>query len=166
MLGALTYHAITAMTLQRLAAIEAVLLAKIKSQNHVSALERQVHFLAKTAREGMNLPPHLPNDSTLPPFARELSVQTVFGSVGPGLPRFAALYAPGQRWLFDTLHSGNPDPNRQRVLAGSTDFLLRLAERGTALINATDLPDKPLQLGRLRAYILGHTCHIASDLVA
>jgi hypothetical protein len=123
MLGALTYHAIAAMTRDRLAAIEDMLLAKIRSQHNVSALERQVYFLARTARDSMSLAPHLPSERSLPPFARSLSLQTVFGSAGPAFPKFAAMFAPSQRWLFDTVHAGNPDPDRQRVLARSTDFI-------------------------------------------
>lgn len=166
MLGALTYHAIAAMTRDRLAAIEQTLLAKIRSQNNVSALERQVYFLARTASESMSLAPHLPTETSLPRFARSLSLHAVLGSSGPTIPKFAAMFAPSQRWLFDTVHGGNPDPNRQRVLAGSTDFLVKLAERGTALINASDVADKPAELRKLRAYLLGHTCHIAADLVS
>ena len=166
MLGALTYHAIAAMTRDRLAAIEDMLLGKIRSQHNVSALERQVYFLAKTARDSMSLAPHLPSERSLPPFARSLSLQTVFGSAGPAFPKFAAMFAPSQRWLFDTVHAGNPDPDRQRVLARSTDFVLTLAERGTALINASDVADKATELKKLRAYLLGHTCHIAADLVS
>ena len=166
MLGALTYHAIAAMTRERLESIDRMLLAKIRSQRNVSPLERQVRFLAKTAHESMSLAPHLPNERTLPPFARDLSLHTVFGSAGPTFPRFAAMFAPGQRWLFDTIHGGTPDPDRQRVLARSTDFLITLSERGTALINASDVSDKAAELRKLRAYLLGHTCHIAADLVS
>jgi hypothetical protein len=166
MLGALTYHAIAAMTRERLESIDRILLAKIRSQRNVSPLERQVRFLAKTAHESMSLAPHLPNERTLPPFARNLSLHTVFGSAGPTFPRFAAMFAPGQQWLFETLHGGTPDPDRQRVLARSTDFLITLSERGTALINTSDVADKPAELRKLRAYLLGHTCHIAADLVS
>jgi hypothetical protein len=166
MLGALTYHAITAMTHARLEAIDRRLLSKIKSGRNVSALERQVRFLAKTAHESMSLMPHLPDGKSLPRFARNLSTYAVFGSVGPTIPRFAAMLALNQRWLFDTIHGGNPDPNRQRVLARSSDFLLKVAERGTALINASGVADKPAEIGKLRAYILGHSCHVAADLVS
>ena len=166
MLGVLTYHAIAAMTRDRLEGIERMLLGKIRSQQNVSALERQMYFLAKTARESMNLVPHLPADRSLPPFARGLSLQTVFGSAGPAIPQFAAMFAPSQRWLFETIHGGNPDPNRQRVLARSTDFLLKLAERGTSLINSSDAADKAAERRKLRAYILGHACHIAADVVS
>jgi len=161
MLGALTYHAIAALTRERLNTIEQMLLAKILTQHNVSPLERQVHLLAKTARDAMSLPVHLPAEESLPPFARNLSLQTVFGSVGPSLPRFAAMFAPGQRWLFDTIHAGNPDPNRQMVLARTTDFLLQLYDR-LASHAATDI----IKLNKARASILGHACHIATDLVA
>src|SRR3954451_379973 len=137
MLGALTYHTITAMARDRLVAIEAMMLAKIRSRQNVTALERQIRFLAKTAHESMGLAPHLPTETSLPPFARGLSLQTVSGSVGPSFPRYAAMFAPGQRWIYDTIHSGNPYPNRQRVLARSTDLLLKLSERISELINAS-----------------------------
>jgi hypothetical protein len=165
-LGALTYHAIAALTRERLAAIEALLLAKIRSRIEVSPLERQVHFLAKTACEALSLAPHLPHGPALPAFAQKLSLQAVFGSIGPAFPKFSALFAPGQRFLFDTLRAGTPDPHRERVWSGSTDFLQKLGERGTALINASDVSDKPAEHRKLRAYLLGHACHIAADLVS
>ncbi len=165
MLGALTYHAVAALTRERLEAIEARLQSKLNAGTNVNALERQVHFLAWAAVQGMSLGPHLPSEASLPPFARHVSLQTVFGSVGLSVPGFAALYAPGQRWLVDTLHAGNPDPNRQRVLARSTDLLLEVARRGKDLINQSDVQDKAVELNKLRAYVLGHTCHIAADVI-
>ena len=86
----------------------------------------------------MRLAPHLPSEVSLPPFARQLSLYTVLGSIGPSYPMFAARFAPSSRWLYDTVHSGNPDPDRQRVLARSTDFLLTFADRWVSLINASD----------------------------
>src|SRR5688572_10648969 len=162
MLGPLTYLAIAALTKERLADVEGLLLAKIRSRQNVSGLERQVHFLAKTALDAMRQTPTLPTEQSLPPFARGLSQQTVFGSAAPTFPRFAAMFAPSQRWLFDTLHGGTPDPNRQRVLTRSTDFLITLAERGAALIDATDLSqaDKLKEHTKLRGVILGHACSI------
>jgi hypothetical protein len=164
-LGALTYHAVAALTRDRLHSIESRLQAKINAGTNITDLERQVHFLAWAAGQAMSFGPHLPNETSLPPFARRLSKQTVFGSVGLTVPRFGGLYAPGQRWLFDTLHAGTPDPNRQRVLARSTDLLLAIARRGTELINQSNVPNKPDELNKLRAYLLGHASHIAADFV-
>ncbi|MEO8369606.1 MAG: hypothetical protein ABI806_10420 [Candidatus Solibacter sp.] len=166
MLGALTYHTITAMARDRLVAIEAMMLAKIRSRQNVTALERQIRFLAKTAHESMGLAPHLPTETSLPPFARGLSLQTVSGSVGPSFLRYAAMFAPSQRWIYDTIHSGNPDPNRQRVLARSTDLLLKLSERLTELINASTVADKVGELRKANAYLLGYACHIGADVVS
>ena len=67
----------------------------------------------------MNLAPHLPSEATLPPFARSLSVYTVFGSIGPSYPQFAARFAPSSRWLYDTIHHGNPDPAREAADCGA-----------------------------------------------
>lgn len=166
MLGPLTYHAIAAMTRERLRHIDESLLAKIRSGNNVSQLERQVRFLARRAHEMMSLGPHLPNDSTLPPFVRRLSQQAIFGSIGPSFPKFAAYLAPSQSWLFDTTHRGNADPNRERVMALSTDLLLELWDRSRTLINASDSDNKLGELDKVRAYVLGHACHIAADLIS
>src|SRR6266850_395546 len=166
MLGPLTYHAIAAMTRERLRHIDEFLLAKIKTNQNPSNLERQVRFLAKRAHEIMSRTPHLPNDNTLPPFARQISKQAIFGSIGPSFPRYAAQFARSQSWLFDTIHRGNADPNREMVMALSSDFLLELWERARSLINAANPDDKLTQLENMRGYVLGHTCHIAADLVS
>jgi len=166
MLGPLTYHAIAALTRERLRSIDKLLLAKIRSNQNPSNLERQVRFLAKQAHEIMSQSPHLPDDHTLPPFARQISQQTIFGSIGPGFPSYAAQFARGQSWLFDTMRRGNADPNREMVMALSSDFLLELWERARTLIEATNATDKYTQLEKMRGYVLGHTCHIAADLVS
>jgi hypothetical protein len=166
MLGPLTYHAIAAMTRERLRHIDELLVAKIRSHQNPSDLERQVRFLAKRAHEIMSQTPHLPNDNTLPPFARQISQQAIFGSIGPSFPRYAAQFALSQSWLFDTIHRGNADPNREMVMARSSDFLLELWERARSLIEAANPADKLTQLEKMRGYVLGHTCHIAADLVS
>jgi len=166
MLGSLTNHAIAAMTRERLKAIDALLLFKIRSQQNVTPLERQVRFLARTAHLWMSLAPHIPDDATLPSFTRRLSQQTVFGSVGPDFPKFAAQYASNQQWLYETIHNGNPDPDRKRVLAHSTAFLMTLWDRSQVLINSSDAADKDAELNKARAYVLGHVCHIAADVVS
>jgi hypothetical protein len=164
LLGPLTHHAVTALTRARLAEIESQLLAKIRSQEAVSPLERQVYFLASAARQGLSLAPQLPSE--VAPFAQGLSLHAVFGSIGPNIPGYVPVSAAAQRWLLDTLQSGNPEPNRQRVLARSTDFMLAIAERGTALINSSDVSDKPAELRKLKAYVLGHACHVATQVVS
>ena len=131
LLGPLTHHAVAALTRARLEQIESLLLAKIRSQQAVSPLERQVYFLASSARQGLSVSPQLPAE--VAQFAQGLSLHAVFGSIGPNVPGSAPISATAQRWLLDTLQSGNPEPNRQRVLARSTDFMLAIAERGTAL---------------------------------
>lgn len=166
MLGPLTYHAIAAMTRERLRQIEAALLAKIRSGTNVNPLDRQVRFLARRAHEIMSHGDPLPNDATLPPFTRKLSKQTVFGSIGLSFPKHAALFAPGQNWLFDTIRRGNADPNREMVLAFSTDLMFAIWERSRTLINDSNIQNKEAELQKLRSYILGHACHIAADLVS
>jgi len=164
LLGPLTHHAVAALTRARLQQIESALRAKIQSQQAVSPLERHVHFLASRALTGLSLAPQLP--ASVAPFARGLSLYSVFGSLGPGIPASAATPSGGDYSLFDTLQSGNPDPNRQRVLARSTDFMFTIAERGAALINASDVSDKPAELRKLQAYVLGHACHVATQVVS
>ena len=164
LLGPLTHHAVAALTRARLDQIKTQLLAKIRSQQAVSPLERQVYLLASSAHQGLSHPPQLPNN--VAEFARGLSLHSVFGSIGPNIPGYAAVSARAQRWLLDTLQNGNPDPNRQRVLAHSTDFLFELAARATAAINTSSATDKPAELLKLNAYLLGHACHIATQTVS
>src|SRR4051795_10793694 len=102
MLDGLTYVAVAGLTRERLASIERLLADKIRTGRNVTPLERQVHFLVKSTRDAMALPPHLPNERELAPFARTLSQHTVAGLAGLTFPGFAAHFAPGQRWLADT----------------------------------------------------------------
>jgi hypothetical protein len=148
------------MTRERLRIIEALLLAKIRTGSQVSPLERQVRFLAKQAYRLMSIAPAVPSDELLP-FVRGFSQHAAFGSIGPTMPKFAG----NGEWIYQTIHNGNPDPDRKLVHARSTDLMLKLWESGSARINASDGPISA-ELDKLRAYILGHACHIAADTVS
>jgi hypothetical protein len=167
MLGILTYEAVLVLTRRRLKHLHDVLQVKIKSGLAVNDLERQVAFLAEKARNVLELPPHPPDDGTLRDVALGVSQFAALGAVGLEIPRFAAFFAPSQSWLADTIRRGNPDPNREMVFTRSTDFLLRFWTHVNTLIDAdTNITDKPGAKANMSAYLLGHACHIAADVVA
>src|SRR5262249_2674702 len=134
-------------------------------------LEVRLLYLASTAHDLMAGPPspatHMVTGahSTID----EIGKFAILGAVGPMIPAFSALLVPGQRWVFDTLHQGSPDPARRMVRASSVDFLITLHERvSAALLKATDLDDKARTDRRraLQAYVMGHLCHIATDVIS
>lgn len=108
------------------------------------------------------------------PLNTSVSRFAVMGAMGPDIPGFSELFNPGQAWVFDTIHKGTPDYNRETVHAGTTDFALSIylnaIVRGHDAITDDD-PDeqtrkRDAQLHKVRAYILGHLCHVAADVVS
>ncbi len=70
-----------------------------------------------------------------PPLTDHVSRFTLLGAVGPDLPRYAAYFVPGKDWLFNTLHKGTPDENRERVLVHSTELVFDFWRRVGPLID-------------------------------
>src|SRR5688500_10476621 len=103
-----------------------------------------------------------------PPLTDGVSRFVMLGAVGPDLPRYAAMYAPGQEWLWDTLHKGNPDEHRERVLARSTDFVFTFWRKVEPLIDAdtSRVSERTEAREKVRAYLLGHLCHVAADVLS
>src|SRR6202035_4158013 len=112
-------------------------------------------------------PPPSADDLNPPhPLAAGISKFAVMGSAGPNIPAAAAVLAEGHEWIYRTLHKGTPDENRERVVARSTDFALSLfrhAAQGTASLPAAQSAPA---LSAIRAYTLGHLCHVAADVVS
>jgi len=171
MAGLITYSSVLLLARKRLERVEKLLRGKLLSGGTVNAIERQVLFLARTALKSLNHPPAPttsfdPNSFT-PWLAQGISQFAVMGSVGPDITQFAAQFAPGQAWLHETLRSGNPDAGRSQVLARSTDFLLEFCEHVLPLVQAeSDTARRDTLLQHMRAYALGHACHIAAATVS
>ncbi|MCA9540997.1 MAG: hypothetical protein KC620_18985, partial [Myxococcales bacterium] len=165
MLGFLTYEAVVFLAQKRLAALRDALAAKINDGVAVNQIDRQVHHLAKKACEFLAAAPKvdvaLPATSFAPWVIDDVSRFAMLGGLGPEIPRYSGLLAQGQRWLFDTIHNGNPDPDLARVRAGSTDLALEIFTRANAAVDSgggTDT-EKTEKRNRVRAFTLGHLCH-------
>lgn len=158
----ITYEGIVALTHQRLHNFQVALSRKIRSGKAVNDVDKQILFLAGRAADLMTRPPSIGADPDARPLASGLSRFAALGAAGFNITRYAAYFAPCQRWLADTMRRGNPDPDREMVLARSTDFLLRFWNSVQGQIPA----DHPEDLDKMRAYVLGHACAIAGDVVS
>ena len=167
----LTHKTIMLMARERLAAIRDALNAKLLRGGPKSDLEHRVMFLADQAhrmmtdltlsQRGVLFP--LGADYTTP-LGQDVSPYAVMGSMGPDLTAFSAMLARGQSWVFDTVHKGNPDQNREPVVARTTDFALELWNQ--IGIHAAAGRASADDERRMRAYVLGHLCHVAADVVS
>ena len=101
------------------------------------------------------------------PFGKGASLFAIMGSMGPDITGFSALLKPGQAWVFDTVHKGTPDANRELVVAGTCDLIFDLWRRVSDKVNR-EVPEakKAETLDQMRAYVLGHLCHIAGDVLS
>jgi zinc dependent phospholipase C len=168
--AALTHSSILLLARRRLRRLYGDLEAKARAAGPLSDLELRLAHLARRAHEMVSTPPwpELPAGAAGDELAAGVSKFAVLGSMGPDVPAFAALLAPGQGWIFDTVHKGNPDFNREAVRARTTDLALAIWERGAAAVAAevTDPAARERALSYLRAYVLGHLAHLAGDILA
>src|SRR5438105_11322457 len=138
----LTHKTIMLLARERLAEIERVLTRKTKTGNSVTDLEHRVLYLASQARAMMTDNDSAPPDSGLPgvtayavPLGKGVSRFSVMGSMGPDITGFSALLAPGNSWVFDLIHKGNPDQNREPIVARTTDFVLEFWKQVSGFID-------------------------------
>src|SRR5829696_7562215 len=98
--GPLTYAAITLLARDRIGQIKRALTAK-KEAGTAKELDLHVLYLATEAEKMMNASqPVIEPPVRLygPPLTEHVSRFTLLGAIGPDLPRYAAYFAPGQRW--------------------------------------------------------------------
>jgi hypothetical protein len=170
----LTHTAIMLLARERLSQIDRVMSARIAAApagQEATDVEVRLRDLARSALNVLNTGPHV--DANVPgnlagqTVADGVSKFAVMGSMGPDLTGFAELLRPGQAWVFDTVHKGNPDGNRERMLAGTSDLALMIHSRGRALIEAAyGAGDREAPLNRLKAFVLGHLTHVAGDVIS
>ena len=167
MAGPIAHAAIALKARDRLRQVRDRLKAKIDSreatERKATDLEKQVHHLAAHAFDSMSVPePTIspPVRPYMPPVGDRVSQFLFMGAVGPDIAGFASPDAPLQRWLRDTMAKGSPDEHAERVLASSTDFVLKLWEELKIRIPADNV-----NRDRMRAYLLGHCSHIAASVV-
>lgn len=171
MAGLITNTSVLLLARRRLERVEKLLRGKVLAGSTVNATERQVLKLARIALKSLNIAPsptvRFDVNSFTPWLASGISQFAALGAVGPEITKFAAMHAPGHAWLYDTLRSGNPDPQRSSVLNRSSDLLLKFCERMIAALQQQPAGDaRDLQLEHLRAYALGYACHLAGAVVS
>lgn len=173
----LTHKTIMLLARERVNDIRKVLQKKVDDGDPLTTLDRQMLAIADKTAEIFTSEPRprtkLPgvaftelvgNDTDSYP----ISQYAVLGSMGPDIAGFSAILAPGQDWVFDNVHKGTPDPNRELVNSQSCDFILEFWNRASHHITSdiSDVPVQNAQLDKMRAYVLGHLCHIAADVVS
>jgi len=161
----LTHKSIMLLARERIAQIRDALEAKRNTSGVVHTdLEAKILDLARQTHQMLSEPPHpttqLPGPPYVRPFGEGVSKFAVMGAMGPDITAFSGLFAPGQAYLFDTIHKGNPDGHREMVAAGTCEFAIEFWRRASVAITAE------AELKKIRAYVLGHLCHLAGDIVS
>jgi len=171
----LTHKAILLLARERLAELRDALKAKVRSGQNITSVDRRILALATRAHEILSTPPHpntdLPEEPYVRPLGQEVSKFAVMGCMGPDITGFSALLAPGQAWVFDTIHKGTPDSQREAVVAGTCELPFALWRRvssriTTELAGAGKEAERTAGLDKMRAYVLGHLCHLAGDIIS
>jgi hypothetical protein len=174
----LTHKTIMLLAQERVKDIRRILQARIDSgAPDVTTLERRLLAIATectriftsdprpdTQLPGVAFATPVGNDTTSYP----VSQFAVLGSMGPDLPGFSALLQAGQSWVFDTIHKGTPDANRELVNAQTNDFIMEFWAQARAKIISEVGPgtNRDKALDKMRAYVLGHLCHTAADVIS
>jgi hypothetical protein len=180
----LTHKTIMLLARERLAEVRDILTRKIATAGAtVSDLEHRILYLATKAYDLMSDHEVGTPDIEYPTVQRTIApnfVQftglgngvsrfAVMGSMGPDITGFSALLSPGNSWVFDTVHKGNPDQNREPVMARTTDFALDFGRQVSTAIDSrasAAAADKQKAQAQMRAYVMGHLCHIVGDVLS
>lgn len=162
---------------ERIGSIRRVLQQRINTGIQVTSLDRQLLAIAdqtldilstdprpSTALQGILFADPVGNDRDRYP----ISQFAVMGTMGPDITGFSALLAPGQAWVFDNIHKGTPDASRELTNAQTCDFILEFWAQARQKIT-TEVSDPTARnkaLNKMRAYVLGHLTHIATDTIS
>jgi hypothetical protein len=168
----ITHKAVLLLARERLREVGDALRAREYAGVKLTTLEDTVKQLADSAWRILGSPP--PAETQTPafpdgrPLGQGISKLAVLGTQGGDLTGYSAILAPGQAWVFDTVHKGSPDENREAVVAGTCDLALAIWEKASAAIVA-DVKvetERLAALDQVRAYVLGHLSHIATDVIS
>ncbi len=171
----LTHKSIMLLARERLAEIRQTIRLRQRAGVRVTTLDRRIADLADRAYRIMSTPPFpdtdLPGQAFARPLGERVSKFAVMGSMGPDITAFSGLLAPGQGWVFDTVHKAYPDEHREAVNAQTCDFIFEFWRQARAALlarfpDAADRAKRDKLLDNMRAYVLGHLCHIAADVVS
>ena len=170
----LTHKAIMLLARERVHSIKTVLQTKVNAGGaNVTTLDRQLLAIASETSRIFESEPRprtqLPGILFATPVGADsdsypISQYAVLGSMGPDLTAFSHLLAPGQDWVFDTVHKGTPDPDRELVNAQTCDFIMAFWSKVNDSMPAG--ADREAKLDKMRAFVLGHLCHIGADVVS
>tara|TARA_R110000744_G_scaffold158119_6_gene274083 strand:- start:2410 stop:5088 length:2679 start_codon:yes stop_codon:yes gene_type:complete len=175
----LTHKTIMLLAKERVKDIYTVLKTKVEGDGPgpVSTLDRQLLAIAKetltiftseprprTEMKGLLFAGPVGEDHESYP----ISQYAVLGSMGPDITAFSSVLTPGNAWVFDTIHKGTPSSDREIVNAQTCDFIMQFWDQVKNGINSTitDPTERTASLQKMRAYVLGHLCHIAADVVS
>lgn len=167
MAGPLTYAAVLILARDRIGQIRDMLRAKVATAlpADVNDIERHILHLAERASD------YLSGAATTPPPVRiygptldtGVSQFAMLGAVGVELPSYGS--DPWMAPLGNTLHHGTPDATREAVVAGSTDFVLNLWDELKQRVgDPAGSAAKIALLQQMRSAVLGHACHVATDM--
>jgi hypothetical protein len=162
----LAHKSVALLARERIREVVVALENKARRGGAMSDLERRVLHLAQKALDLSNRPApaadafSAPGGTYFPPLGAGISKFVVMGTMAPDIAAFSAVFARNQAWVFDTIHKGSPDANREAVAAGTADFAIEVwrqfAQRNT----------EEAQREKVRAFVLGHLAHIATDVLA
>ncbi|HEU0014007.1 MAG TPA: hypothetical protein VFQ45_10005, partial [Longimicrobium sp.] len=141
----LTHKAVLLLARERLAELRDRLDAKLGAGGTLTDLDYRVHFLADQAHQLLSRAGPVEDDTAFPTMqggkklGQGVSRFAVMGSMGPDITGFSGVLAtPAGKWVFDLIHKGTPDENREPVVARSTDFVLEMwRQAGTRLAART-----------------------------
>jgi hypothetical protein len=156
--GVLTHQAIVLMARRRLEQMATLLEAKIATGTTVTDLEHRLAALARQAWSFLGGAPQV--DVPSASLGAGASKFAVLGAMGPDLLGFRQPLGSQPPWLQTMVHTASPDPLRSPAFSGTTDFVLELWRQ----VKSRSPDDGAL--AAMRAYVYGHLCHVAADVVA
>jgi heme/copper-type cytochrome/quinol oxidase subunit 4 len=170
MAGPLTHAAVLLLARDRIAEVRDTLQARRAAGHTLHPVEERIRELADRAYAmlGEGTPPpegSLPVRPLGTTVGAGISRFALMGSMGPALPAFSSLLTPYQDWAARLVHSGNADPDRERVVAGSTDFALRFWTESRREIAEIPVGERDAATKNARAFVLGWMSHVAADVV-
>lgn len=169
----LTHKSIMLLARRRVRQIRDALDQKVAHGRNVTDLDRSVLALARECERIFTSSPQADGGGEDEAFDRRLALGVskfaVMGSMGPDIPAFSTVFKPGQGWAFDTVHKGTPDSNREVVAAGTSELIFAFWRAASRELDATTVIGagrKPVVRDALKAYVLGHLCHVAGDVIS
>ncbi len=135
-----THTAIMLLAKARLEDLRDVLDARIRhypAGQKPLVIEQRLRDLAQEALDNFAAPPLAPPDVLGgAPLGSLVSKLAVMGAMGPDIPAFSNVLQPGQAWVFDSVHKGTPDSNREQVIARTVDVALEIAAQAVPRIRS------------------------------